>query len=86
MKIDSTSRSGGDLLSALPALPDPEDIYGMSEGYDGVMMEAYGRQCYEAGVLAERERCARLCELMQDGHGHWKHGTPLDCANEIRKG
>lgn len=24
-------------------------------------MQAYGRQCYEAGVAAERERCAKLC-------------------------
>lgn len=32
----------------------------------------------------ERERCAKLCESLQDGYGDWKHGTPLDCAAAIR--
>ena len=28
---------------------------------------AYGKQCYEAGVAAERARCANLCETLNHG-------------------
>jgi hypothetical protein len=77
---------------AIPPLPEPDVKCGEYAGPPG---EGANEDYYTAeqmhtyvieAVLAERERCAKLCELMQDGHGHWKHGTPLDCANEIRKG
>ncbi len=36
-------------------------------------------------VLAERERCAVICDALQEkGPGNWKHGTPQDCAIAIR--
>jgi hypothetical protein len=46
--------------SALPALPPVEvKKHKPTEVMD--YATAYGRQCYEAGVAAERARCTKLC-------------------------
>lgn len=71
------------MSDALPELPKPglRDLSGQYYvGYTAEQMREYYRQA----VLAERARCAQICERLQDGYGDWKHGTPLDCAAVIR--
>ncbi len=62
MKIDSTS--GEDLL---PPLPDPPTSLAGEWSHDGHVVSfanarAYAQAYALEAVLAERERCARLCE------------------------
>jgi hypothetical protein len=54
----------------LPELP-PTSIY--REGsFTSDCMTAYGLECYRAGMAAERERCAKLCESVS------RHTTAID--------
>lgn len=39
---------------------------------------------YAAGVAAEREACAKVCEQMPDLEHGWRVNLPSDCAAAIR--
>ena len=53
----------------------------MLTGQDRADMLAFGRAC----VMAERERCAALCES-RHLNGNYKYDTRHDCADAIRAG
>lgn len=85
MKLDSTS--GEDLL---PPLPEPK-------GYDSPggsleEMASYSADQMRAYALAERERCAKLCDDLpaKDANGPWFNDDmsagAYACAAAIRKG
>jgi len=70
-------------LKELPALPEsfgelqyqrPSGMWGRLEGFTAEQMRAYGKACAAAGVLAERERCAKTAES-------WTSTSPTTCAN-----
>ena len=72
----------------LPPLPEPVDYGYREEGtwvqqlcFTHDQMHAYAR----AAILAERERCALICEgiAMDDKTGY---GIAEDCAAAIREG
>jgi hypothetical protein len=72
----------------LPPLPVGA-VYTRAMGSVGASMYTYTadqmREYARAAVLAERERCALLCDaLALEGPARWKHGTPTDCADSIR--
>lgn len=45
-------------------------------------MEDFYKHAYEAGVAAEREACAKLCDELRDEDGFEPYGT--ECAAAIR--
>ena len=91
--------------SALPELPEPRPLMlgmdvvrlhwrfeGEPRQYGASDMTAYGRQCYEAGVAAERERAAKIATSHAMCGCNGEHGrcnvddAPLSIAAAIRKG
>jgi hypothetical protein len=46
----------------LPELPEPGPNPWMVNAWNAHEVRAFGQRCYEAGVAAERERCAAVCE------------------------
>ena len=58
--------------------------------FSAVGLEKFWQQAYEAGVKAEREACAKLCETMSLEWGDQKEfatvelATIMDCALAIR--
>jgi hypothetical protein len=56
--------------------------------FDTAQMTAYGQQCYAAGVQAERERAARVCEqiYVEEQKEAECYGFARECAAAIRKG
>jgi hypothetical protein len=64
--------------------------YAEDENYDGYDLEvdAENDKAYAAGVAAERERCARVCEEMANSRYQLKESIEimLACADAIRKG
>jgi hypothetical protein len=68
--------------------------YAEDENYDGYDLEvdAENDKAYAAGVAAERERCAKVCEERADKYGEGDGYSPskesgcFECATAIRKG
>jgi hypothetical protein len=71
---------------AIQLPPLPEGRYTDFEAFNADQMQAYAR----AAVLAERERCAKVCESMQIAKvatlGDWTKLIGDEIAAAIRKG
>lgn len=63
----------------LPPLPEPASINGLP-GYTADQLRAYA----EAAVLAERERCAQVCDELSSGLATGRDEGALICAAAIR--
>jgi hypothetical protein len=75
----------------LPELPEPDHIVQTSRtssesGYSADQLRAYGQACASAATLAERERCARLCDSVyaEERGEPVCYGFAKDCADAIR--
>ena len=76
-----------------PPLPEPRTLSRGDEdgslqlGYTADQMRAYGQACADAAVAQERERCAKLCEALEQRPGNAPY-TPsgFTCATAIRAG
>lgn len=70
----------------MPPLPEPSEMDGARWGYTADDVRNYGVDAYDAGVAAERERCAKVCEVRApDSPSYFEIAERLrECAAEIR--
>jgi hypothetical protein len=77
-----TETEGWQFMSLLKKSRGAQGAYREDDYIDDVAYCALAAEC-EAGVQAERERCASICDGLQD----WPpEATPYDCAVAIRAG
>lgn len=87
MTDDATPSEVGSNEEGLGALPEP-DVTTLSDYFDASGQRhsmAYSIDAVRKLLAVERERCAKLCEEIGDGHPEWTSSVGAVCAREIRR-